>query len=242
MHRLASFLLIVVLTSSCRSTFADILLTDSGFDPSDWSASEIFVDNANLVSATQELTGGNSGAYRRTVHELNGIVSDFARLWIFHENTSATFDPSTQFGIGGVKYSVSQIHFNPPFLDSAVGHHLALRQNGVVYMASQPMTFSNTIWSRNSLAYSSHLDFVDVLSLPAVDGDGILENPDFSDTGSPITFGYISNNRLSLVTNTDHGIDNWTLRITGIPEPNSFSFIAILFMTTFLGMILQRRR
>jgi hypothetical protein len=130
-------------------------------------------------------------------------------IWIVHLYTppSSFYDPSTQGAIAGVRFSYD---LSPP--SQSVTYGLLLFQNGKYWRSNPPDT--PAVGSSNAPTWKvlpprtlTAADFAEVRN-----GGETRPRPDFSCTGSPIQFGY--------VTGTSSGnyisrslIDNWKVDI-----------------------------
>jgi hypothetical protein len=143
---------------------------------------------------------------------------------VFNFNQTAVYDPSTQGPIGFIDFFQDVIGLSDANTFGTYGAGVAIRQGGQDYCAAVdvlPSTSSSWV-SRSTLGLTA-LDFA------IFGGTG---RPDFSATGSPITFGYSrSNTTPDAVRTAQDGIDNWRVVVnpasTNVPEPTSLALLAI---------------
>lgn len=222
----AALILLCVALSGGTSQAAIITISDTEFSSSDWNVHELTVTNASQTAA-QLPVGGNPDNFRSMSHTLDPGASS---LFVFHEFTGSDYTPSTDGLITSLDYAEDQIRVTS---FGAIGANPALMQNGTVYVGPD-ITFSNDVWNTTSLLGLSAADF----------DDGGGGNPDFSLTGSVISFGYRRWNTSAGNLVKDHGIDNWSVTLqtspSSVPEPGSMAFLGI--MTCLGAGILKRRR
>jgi hypothetical protein len=184
-----------------------VIIADTEFLDSDWTVTGAF-NNGARETHERRTTGGNPGAYRHMEHTVPGTAS----LSVTHEYVAASYDPSTAGAISGVDYTVDRIDIDPPFVGAAIGARFAVFQDGVRYLANAVTTFTNTEWQIHTLKCLTPQDFTPV-------NDRL---PDFSASGSPLTFGFVrsnTNNNPSGSLVLQNGADNF--RVVVYPESNS---------------------
>ena len=188
--------------------------SDSTFNDADWEIfAEIFIDNDLLgdgtVSASQSGDGGNPGAFRLIQQTLT-VADDSATILGFHRNAGAVYSPSTQGALGTIDVAIDGITFSE---GSPLAVGPGLMQDGVIYFSRAANTGRS--WSTASFTglteeLFSSLNFF---------------MPDFSETGNPITFGFVvSSSGFADVENVafSGGVDNWSVTITpqaSLPQP-----------------------
>ncbi len=196
---------------------ADVIISDTEFAPSNWTATVTLSTNGATQSATQVATGGNPDAYRRMTHNLPAAVPGITDISVAHQFLGASYDPSIQGQIDSIDYAEDQIEFLPPFSGAAIGAAPALFQDGIRY-AGPNINFTNTTWQSVSLTGLTASDW------------GVVNHPDFSATGSIIHFGFLranTNTGPSVSFSTTHGIDNWSFTVHNVPEPATMSLLGI---------------
>lgn len=200
----------LLIGSSLSSFAASIIISDEDFANSSWIVIVNQLTPGESQTATQSLTGGNSDAFRSMTHGFSGSGT----LSVFHQYNDSAYTPATAGAILSLDYSEDQIQFNPPFSGAQIGATPALLQDGIVYVGPG-INFSSTSWAAASLAGLTAADFT---------AFGGSANPDFSETGSAIHFGFQRfNSTGGVVSETQHGIDNWsvTLETNSVPDTES---------------------
>lgn len=188
-----------VALASPASAVDTITFTDGTFGPG-WSSFKLFDTTAGASATFSSSTlpaGGNPGDYRETTHTFGAGAIGVAHLTSLYQHS-----PSVQ-PIQTISFNVELNHFTFPTTLGAVGYQLLLQQGNAYYAGVQfPVMFTG--WQ-----------FYQVVNQPAsaftlVAGTGPA-NPDFSCTGGPINFGFLSSNSGSGLTTKTSGIDNWTV-------------------------------
>lgn len=215
---------LIVLVSIPRPLKSEIVLFDDTFDQSEWDEQIFVVSGGAAFTTNQVLVGGNSGAFRRMTHSLPGPSS----IGVFHRYLPATYNPSVSGEIQSLDYSEDRIQINPPFGGAIIGASAALEQDGVVYLGPD-IEFTSLSWQT-----------IEMMDLNASHFSSNGNNPDFTNTGGIIHFGFTRSNTRNgsapLVT-TEHGIDNWSFTINTVPEPSSLSLLGLVVLP-----LVSRRR
>jgi len=173
------------------------------------------------ASISRVSTGGNPGAFRESTHNI--VYGDGISTVGLNDN--AVYDPSVS---GAIETIDLQIDLRQSVAGGATGISLVLEQDGLLYF-SLVKGFSSTSFVTFADIGLTASDFDTNLNagIPGATPSGLV--PDFSATGSPITLGYAVGNGLSgpgTLTNVI-GADNWTVIITPVPEPGTFSLMAL---------------
>lgn len=217
-HFFGSFILGVAALMICHTTQAQQPepicvreFSDPKMPPITWSAEKIVDTTLNQTAnfnVSHLQTGGNLGSYRRTEHNYG-----FGLIRVAHLYKGFVYDPSSQGAINKVGYSYDLRHFTPP-AGQAVAYQLLIFQNETHYGGPVNAIF-NDAWQSFS---NSNLT---AASFTKIKGNGPT-TPDFSCTGSKITFGYLtanSNPNPGTQSKRISGMDNWCLTITKAPPP-----------------------
>ena len=195
---------IALLAWPMQSRADTVRFSDTVFPNANWSATK-FLDGS--FSAFQVATGGNPDQFRQTDQSMNPGES----IFVVHTNSSAVYNPSVNGALGTVNCS-----FNIKFVGGSTGtsqvaHRLALEQAGSFYFANDfvvalgPGNGQPGAWQSFSSSGLTSSDF------SKLSGAGTL---DFSASGSPITFGYLTTNTAGVTSiSTSSGIDNWSVTL-----------------------------
>jgi hypothetical protein len=193
---------------------AQIVLYDGTFLPQNWTSTKLVdttAGHAATFTASQQLPGGDPGAYRRIIETV-----PTAGTIITGNVSNQLYSPSVQGPIGTIRYSYDLEELNPPFPGAQVNYALLLLQNGQYYVPTTMDFFGNLSWqgfclcAPNALTASDFSNMFEGLLLPG----GGPPHPNFSSSGGPIRFGYFtSNSSLGASFTTTSGIDNWTVDI-----------------------------
>ena len=233
MKNLIITLAIVGLALTAPTQAHAIIYSDDTFNPGDWFTSSItFVGGGSHIT-TQELSGGNPDAHRKVAQTVNG--GDGSAYWLYHSSLSVEYDPFVSGAITSIDFSIDTIMFEGFGQGQRSG--LALLQGPWKYHTASPIYANQAEWTANSLFGLTESDFVSIQA-----GASPL---DFSASGSPITFGYLSafatgGNEYSITS----GYDNWRVAINEdsssnvIPEPATM----LLFGSGLAGAFIRKRR
>ncbi len=202
--------LLIFLTVGAGIMADQIEFSDGMFGDNQWSAELglVFASNVSFVAEQME-TGGMPGHYRHIVHNWSGP----GEMWVLHLREDAVFDPSKSGSINSITFSCDLNWFNPPQTPNGVGYYPLIFQNGTYYQGPLLIIQQNS-WVSFSVKVTQS-EFI--RHLP--EGNGGTE-PDFSDEGSPIQLGFISQNGTASnqTITTISGIDNWSMAIDFEPS------------------------
>ncbi|RMF94797.1 MAG: PEP-CTERM sorting domain-containing protein [Candidatus Schekmanbacteria bacterium] len=229
MKKMISVFTILLTFFVMTCTASALVFYDSTFNDSDWSLTIQTKAGGGTVTAMQVATGGNPGEFREIINSVN--YGPGSSVFGYHIRNGADYDPSTEGAIGSIDYSEDSIMFTGFGDGEATGP--ALFQNGKYYYSAQ--LYSNqSVWTHQSL-----------LSLGEQDFHTLYDNndhPDFSATGSIISFGFFRANTTTFGSYTiDAGIDNWTLKINpAVPIPEPSTMILLGFGLVGFGYLKSR--
>ncbi|MBU6413774.1 MAG: hypothetical protein KGS45_09885 [Planctomycetes bacterium] len=206
---------------------ADVVYSDGTFTPSNWGLETFTANGAGgSVTAAQLSSGGNPGQ-ARSVTNTTGTGPDQTIFGLHrYGTTNATrYEPLNQGAIASVDFSID-FAFRSGV--GGQGHGLALgaKQGTVIYAAAATVTGSSTAWNTYSVTGLSAADFT------AVSGTGAIN---FSASGAPIRFGFItSNSNGSSGTSYFNEIayDNFLVRVNQVPAPTWTSVVCGTLITT----------
>lgn len=203
-----------------------VVISDGTFSDADYAVQTdgSFANTSFSSTGAQIPIGGNPGAFRQitnnAVGRFGGADSEVVNGW--HFNTAQPYDPS-EGEILSVDYSEDSIFV----FGSTQEGRLALRQGGILYRTETSFTTgaSNASFSNNQLN-----------GLTAADFEGFFNgnffptaNPDFTENGGVIEFGFFRRNVSNQNFSIGSGIDNWTVTLTTdspvIPEPTSVTLL-----------------
>jgi hypothetical protein len=159
--------------------------------------------SATFTSVTQS-SGGNPGDYRDTAHTFG-----LGAIIVAHMNSAAVVDPSL-VSVQSISFSYDLNYFDEQTVGGAVAYRLALLQAGSYYSTGNDNIFTNA-WTPFSHSGLHASDF-------ALVAGGGPPTPDLSNTGAPITLGFMSANSQggSTPITKESGIDNWSVLIAEV--------------------------
>jgi hypothetical protein len=197
-----------------RARATTISFSDATFADPNWGLTTRYAQNGGSASAQQITSGGNPGAYRLV--NINVAAGNSTAVFAFSLDNNAVYTPRTQGAITLFTYGEDR---NTAGAGQEFGP--AALQDGTYYYAyagSGPTTG----WQSTSASFAS-TDFQTPASSTA--------QPNFSLTGDPITFGFVSiNNTNNSAFNSTAGYDNWSVTLTTpglLPEPTQLTTLAI---------------
>jgi hypothetical protein len=201
----------LLLGSSGRAAAQVVTLSDTVFAPSDWTLTlERSHGSGGGGSVSQNLSGGNPGAYRRMQQSVNASPGSISGVTFFHGCVAKTYDPAVSGGVSSVDFYMDAKQFDPPS-GSAPGQGVsaAIRQGGVVYLAGGFSTQAPT-WTSHSSVGLTEVDFTEVT---------VFANPDFSATGLPFEVGFVTqvSSFFGPAVTTDVGYDNFRFDLWSAP-------------------------
>ena len=213
------------------ATAGAVTFSDSTFADADWTSRQLIVTGASpsspsaTFSAGQVGSGGTPGAYREVTQTYNGPNMVIV---VAHMQNAAVYDPGVAGPVAGFNFSFDLNFFNYPGTccgpSFAVGYAAVIKQGGNFYLGDSVVTVSAS-WVPFAIADQTAADFV------LLNGDPLLpsSHPDFSATGSAITFGYATANGTAgaSTTSTTSGLDNWVVSSIDLPEPSSLGVLAM---------------
>jgi hypothetical protein len=208
---------------ACSSLYGQTVISDSTYDPADWSVSVVTQFGASETHA-QRLTGGNPGAYRYMEHILPAPegLNDLARVEVTHINVLDFYYPFFDGAIDHIDYAEDIRLLNLPWNQAFIRSFPAIQQSGRIFRANVFLqVVADTLWRRGSFTGLGAFDFV------ALDGSG--DRPDFGVFGDTLRFGFwrISTRGATLPPIPpnqnlvyQHGSDNFTVTIYQEPPRN----------------------
>lgn len=201
-----------------------ITFSDGTFDDADWSGTVFTLGpTGGTASGSQILTGGNPDAYRQVQATVNSTAgtgqNGSASLYSIY--APAVYDPASLGAITSIDFSIDTFQTS-----SASGGTVtaALLQDGVLFTGSRGLAGPEMDWTNKQILGLAQSEFLEIDST----GRGI-SNPDFSRSGSPITFGFryvISTPINGPGGSRTAGFDNWSLT-ANIPEPTVLSMLVL---------------
>ena len=197
---------------------ATINFFDGTFTPANWTLSTATLVNGGSAAASQVTSGGNPGDHRKIdlVVSAGGAGS---AIFAYSLNQNAIWDPSVQGEILSLDYSEDGQLFLATGGATVSRGGPALLQGGTLYHYSAFNISNPSAWSLLSVTGATSTNFVQL---------GTSNHPDFTSTGSLITFGYLRANSTPSVVGytTESGIDNWSLTLS-VPEPALLALLLV---------------
>lgn len=182
-------------------------------------------------------TGGNPDRYLRYIVQFLPYAGT-TTVFIRSTKTSLTWDPSQKGGINSLDYSMDRVvQEEPGVTDGTIGINLVIAQGASFYVTNLQGAFHLGQWQtygESSIGASSFGLVAPDLSID------MSAHPDFSATGTPMTFGFgtffsLTNNQ-GTVPEYTRGTDNWAMTINAVPEPSSLATVGVVLFG------LRRRR
>jgi len=219
---------VVAALSMVLATAASALpFTDGTFASGDWSTADNLISGSASSTTTQQLSGGNPGAFRETT--LTFATS--SQLWVESLYLPGIYDPAAEGALTALDVSLETIG------GVNTGVAAIVVQDGVVYYSIGKAIASHIAWTGQSFSVTGALVASDFDTNPNAGLGGNLPNgvhPDFSAGGSPLLFGYAVGNG-SGGNPITVGVDNWS--VTAVPEPST----AVLLGGGLFALAARRR-
>ena len=223
---------------------AQVVFQDDTFANGNWTATKIFdgtSGSAGTFSAGQVGSGGAPGSYRETTLGTSGA----GVIVVAQEMSGAVYNPAVSGAISGLSYifSVSATSVTPD-LDPSPGTYveisLLIKQGGVYYSGQTSTTLSpdevGIGWAGSGQSGLTGSNF------SLVQGQSGAAQPDFSSSGAPLQFGYMTSNQ-GLGTPDSNasttGVDNWSVSVAAVPEPASWGSVV---GASLIGFVAWRHR
>lgn len=162
---------------------------DGDFPPGAWTSTEIVElteGTASIASVTTEAAGGNPAAFHKVTASLTATAEQRAVLSVAHALIQAFYDPGVDGEICQVRIFVDGTDKHDPIVPHRQGYRPFLLQGGTYYAPPLAMQIvaENEAWVRG--AWTKEIFTKWAGAGPAT--------PDFSATGAPIQFGYLTGN------------------------------------------------
>jgi hypothetical protein len=194
---------------------ATLTFSDGTFDPANWSTQLFNFHTGGSATPSQAASGGNPGSYQEVAYATN----------VFHGFSGAVVDPSVDGAIASVDYNwdVRAVSGGGTFSGPA------LAQGGSFYVSAGllDLTGTSTQWRSVSRVGVLEVNFGTIQDILEIDP---AQDPDFSASGAPITFGYFTALAGALngpPASATAGFDNWSVDVHLVPEPTTGSLVAI---------------
>jgi len=211
---LLSFLLAMFVSPALAIT-----ITDGTFNNSDWSTTKVAdtTPNNDASSNNYQASGGLPGEYRVTEHYWQVSGPNSVTIAFAHIYNPFSYDLATQGTLESVSYSFDAIlSWDSPEWTQTRGYFFLIEQNSNYYVSQRTYADLNAGWQ----------DVEGTLTADQFNLYGGSGNPDFSSTGAPLSFGYMTDNGGSYWAGTiwlssGGGVDNFsfTTNAAPIPEP-----------------------
>jgi len=197
--------------SNSKIKSGSVVISDSEYDLSNWTAQIRLDSNGATHSYNQETTGGNPGSYLQMIYNLPlPPGSQLSAIMVLYKYTGEYYVPSVQGRIDSITYRENLRHEQP---NGFVLSFPVVYQSGKIYRANNfSLMFTEPgVWHtgiKTGLVQNSFIN---------IDGSGT--RPIFSATGDTIYFGFErSRSRGSIQVDTSyntfiHGSDNFSVTI-----------------------------
>ena len=196
-----------------------LTITDNTFNNSDWSTVEVSdtTPNDDASSTNYQASGGFPGEYRVTEHDWQVSGPNSVTIAFAHIYNPFSYDFATQGALESVSFSFDAIlNSDTPEWTQTRGYFFLVEQNSSYYVSQR--TYADL--------YAGWQDVDGTLAAGQFNLYGGSGNPDFSSTGAPLRFGYMTDNGGSCSWGTiwlssGGGVDNFsfTTNADPIPEP-----------------------
>ena len=176
----ASCLLVLIAATSAS---AIVTYQDGTFSNANWVIETTSIGGGGTGSGVQVSGVGTPGEARRVTSSVNAPAGSAILQFHRYGTSQATrYDPAVLGEIGDVSFDIDA-RMVSGFGDGQ-GLTIALKQGQLVYAGPGMATGSSGVWVHRSLRGLSASDFTRI--------DGQPGEPDFSATGLPIRFGFVT--------------------------------------------------
>jgi len=208
-----------IVPEACAAVISQVVFSDSTYADADWT----IVNQFGLIFAGQQPTGGNPGSYRQVALGVGQNVPFVGQL-----NKTFVYNPSISGAITGITYNIDLETTNA----EGATYFALLSQNGNLYIETMHTgNASPNTWLNENIVLNL-ADFA-LLRTNSQGNSLIIDSnsrPDFSASGSPITFGYEVTAGGGGFFTSITGIDNDPIILSvtplAVPEPTSLSLLA----------------
>jgi len=224
---------IAIVPEAGAAVFSQVVFSDGTYADADWT----IVNQFGLISAGQQPTGGDPGTYRQVALAVGQNVPFVGQL-----NKTFVYNPSVSGAINGITYNIALETTNA----EGATYFALLSQSGNLYIETMHTgNASPNTWLTENIV----LDLTDfALVRTNTQGNALIidpnSRPDFSASGSPITFGYEVTAGGGGFFTSITGIDNDPIILTvtpsAVPEPTTV--VLSLTALVFMGIMCLRRR
>ena len=218
-------------------THATVVFSDGDFNLADWQSTKYYWGNGGSVTLSQIASGGNPGKFLEVDLYLQNAGPDWSVVYGSHLRNGATYDPAIQGAIQAIDYTIN--YMNLQTIGVGMDFAMTLKQDGNTYHNFREQSGTVPGWKTEAdfgLQASSFGLMIPISYSFIVD---FSQNPDFSDSGSPIEFGLAT---WRAHTESDNpaienvGFDNWSVTVHPVPEPAAFTLMALG------GLLLKKRK
>ncbi|MBI4764615.1 MAG: hypothetical protein HY787_08420 [Deltaproteobacteria bacterium] len=199
----------------CRGIAA--IFSDGIFNPENWTST--LITTSGSLTTVQNSTGGNPDKFYQVNH------NNFSgTLFAVHYQNTAIYNPAVEGAIDTVDWTLdAKAIIN--YADIGVAFSVVLQQDGRNYIPNPTIPVGSYYRLNNSYSWSRFgatgmraSDFYDLADF--LSSGTLVNHPDFSSSGKPILFGFITANDNSTATaSRASGFDNWQTTLN--PVTNS---------------------
>jgi lysophospholipase L1-like esterase len=199
----------IALGTSTRAN-ATAGFSDGDFS-SDWSYSQVSAGTGGSAATYVQGPDGNPGAYLVVQTSLPGQCG---AIFAFAFKTTATYDPSASGALASFDYSEDAKLIDGFGGGQATGP--AIYQDGHTYILPGWPTGTDENWHHMARGGLTEGDFIEVLGGPCPSYTNPFSHPDFSESGSAMTFGFFrANSQIDGygAYSITAAIDNWKITL-----------------------------
>ena len=219
-----SFVFMAAVLASAGLAHADVTYTDGTFAPSSWGF-EIVGGGSSTPS--QVASGGNPGSYRQINQSVPANTGWFYGFSRYGTNTATRYDPVSQGAITSVDFSIDARTISTVG-GQVPGLAMGIKQGSLVYVQTAFANVGNSSWGFFGSFGLTPADFT------CVNGSGTV---DFSATGGPLRFGFVTINASfsAQPTGSVSEYDNYNVVVHNVPAPGAL-------MLAGVGLLAASRR
>lgn len=241
--RLAALCAVLTFAAQAQATVVNV----GNMNAADWTQTTVTLEGTQgTLNVSAPASGGNTGSFWQHRFDVGAGNVDTNRFRVTNIFNNLGYDPASQGALSSLIFSFDMIRIFSPFADGSAGFLIpSLEQGGHLYRRLLgPAAVTAGGWQTQTFVAGLASEWLEL-------GTGL--NPDFSESGSAMHFGY----QVSIGTlcpagaictagTVISGLDNFRVEALGasipneVPEPGSLSLL-ILSLSAF-GLVARRRQ
>lgn len=241
--RVAALCTVLTLAAHAQATLVSV----GNMNAADWTQTTVTLEGTQgTLNVSTPATGGNTGSFWQHRFDDSAGNVGLNRFRVTNIFNGTGYDPASQGALDSLIFTFDMIRVFSPFADASAGFLIpSLEQGGHLYRRTLgPTAVTAGAWQTQTFIAGLASEWLEL-------GTGL--NPDFSENGDAIHFGYQVSIGASCpagatctATTVISGLDNFRVEALAavvpneVPEPSSLSLL-ILSLSAF-GLVARRRQ